>query len=499
MATCNDQITTADTGGVELRYIEEDCWGEDMASGKLKKMRFTSESLGVDRDTVVSDEINSDRQISDLIPTNFSASGDINCELSRSTYDDFIASALGGQWDELYEMRDSHSVANVSVNTAKRLVYPVTDAPGVAVGDVITTSGFDEAVNNGTFKVSIVSTQYVTVQPLSGGTDSPLVEEAGSATKEITTKISSLPGVSIWSKDSGYLIYTSETVRDGANLLVGNLVKLYNFATDANNVNVLVTAPVLDGTSYGHTILHHSELTGESNVRVGFLGSRITNGGDEISFYIEKEFTDIADGSTKRILSYSGMMVDRMSISVEAEAKTTVAFSFMGKTGATRTSTLLDDPEEATTTDVLTSTAKGATYISWEDSAGDTQSIDDAVIRSLTLDVANNLRNKTAIGTLGSIDVGQGRFSATGTFSMYLRDFNLYERYLSNDSFAIMFTIGDMDNDDCYGFYMPRVKITNSSIVAGGPDQDVMVDIGYQALRGDTDDADRTLYISKVA
>lgn len=88
---------SADSSRAQLRYAVEATPGT-AASGTFKNLRFTGESLNANRTTVSSTEIRSDRQISDLVTTGESASGDINIELSYAEYDDFLAAALQGTW-----------------------------------------------------------------------------------------------------------------------------------------------------------------------------------------------------------------------------------------------------------------------------------------------------------------------------------------------------------------------------------------------------------------
>jgi len=493
MATCTDQIATADTSGVELRYVTEECWGEETdltaADGKqLQKLRFTSESLGLDRSTVVSDEINSDRQISDLIPTNFSAVGDINGEWSTDTYDDFIGSALCSQWadaDEDMLWVDHEVDAWINVGGGLRFSVPA-DAPRLAdgttllqVGQKITLSGFSTAGNNGEKTIATSSDAVMTF--------SETMTQEGDATnkKPVTIKSSVITGVSV---DNGELVVP--TKYNPINGLLYQTIQLKNLSA-ANNIRVTVTGEREDGTNTRHTVTPSLTTQAATTAHASHFDvvSSTKNGSEEISFYIEKEFSDIADGTDKRILSYSGMVVDQMSIALEAEAKSTIRFSLLGKSSADRTATLIDDPADATSTDIISSSITGETNIVW-----DGGSTDESIIKSISIDTSNNYRNKTVIGQLGSIDVGKGRFSVTGSISLYLSDFDIYSRFLDNESFSLAFTLGG-DGKDGYSFLMPKVKITNSSIVAGGPDQDVMVDIGYQALgSGST----KTLYISKV-
>ena len=77
----------ADSSRTQLRYIEETTWGTTPASPTFANFRATGETMGLSKSTTQSAEIRSDRQVSDLIATSFSAGGGFGFELSQDTYD----------------------------------------------------------------------------------------------------------------------------------------------------------------------------------------------------------------------------------------------------------------------------------------------------------------------------------------------------------------------------------------------------------------------------
>lgn len=73
---------------VGLARAKEATYGVPSTTGSdWKKMRYTAESLTQDVQTVTSNEINDDRQTSDLIRSDLGASGSISFEFSHGTYD----------------------------------------------------------------------------------------------------------------------------------------------------------------------------------------------------------------------------------------------------------------------------------------------------------------------------------------------------------------------------------------------------------------------------
>ncbi len=91
-------MSIGDTSQVRVASILEATWGTTPNTPALQVARFTGESLNVNQENVVSDEIRSDRNVSDQIPVGRSADGSLNFELSYGTFDDFIAAALYSDW-----------------------------------------------------------------------------------------------------------------------------------------------------------------------------------------------------------------------------------------------------------------------------------------------------------------------------------------------------------------------------------------------------------------
>ena len=117
------------------------------------------------------------------------------------------------------------------------------------------------------------------------------------------------------------------------------------------------------------------------------------------------------------------------------------------------------------------------------------------LVKGITLQIENNVRGKQVVGLVGNADIGKGRFNVTGTLSTYFEDFRLYDKYLKNEGTSLVFTLTSPDGGT-YIFNMPNIKFTESSVMAGGPDQDVMVDGSFQALMDPA--SEKTLIITRV-
>jgi hypothetical protein len=86
----------SDSSSVQLFFVEETAWGEIPVISPLvlSELRFTNESLTQNTETATSEEIRSDRQVSDIIRTQVGAGGDAGTELSFGSHDPLIEGAL---------------------------------------------------------------------------------------------------------------------------------------------------------------------------------------------------------------------------------------------------------------------------------------------------------------------------------------------------------------------------------------------------------------------
>lgn len=163
MAQCTG--STADSSRVQVYMGEEECWGLDPTTVSprpvLTAVRFTGESLSHTQDSVTSDEIRSDGQITDLVRTQVGAEGDINFELSYGTFDRFFEGALRQDWDGEVDVNNgTGSPQTAAVTVASPLnVMSVAGSPSpfaaIQVGSFIRVSGSTASPsNNGFYEVT---------------------------------------------------------------------------------------------------------------------------------------------------------------------------------------------------------------------------------------------------------------------------------------------------------------------------------------------------------
>lgn len=96
----------ATSNAVELRISPEASFGQPAATPSFKKLRITGETLSLNSESAVSEEITTDRNRVNSVRVNKNVEGDISFELSCRSFDYLIQAALCGWW--------SNPVANLS-------------------------------------------------------------------------------------------------------------------------------------------------------------------------------------------------------------------------------------------------------------------------------------------------------------------------------------------------------------------------------------------------
>lgn len=199
--------------------------------------------------------------------------------------------------------------------------------------------------------------------------------------------------------------------------------------------------------------------------------SRLTNGTTKKSFSIEKQFADVA-----QFFLYRGQYVSKFSFGMNDGQLTEGSYSFMGKdeirAGATAMPTT---PIESQTYEIQNGIT-GAGNL-WEGGAP----LVSTSIKSITLDIDSALRAQGALGNLGPAGIGIGTISTKGKVTIYFADGNLYDKYAGSVYTQLTFSTLDIDGNG-YVFTLPRIKLTNGKVNAGGKNTDLMAEFDYECF-----------------
>ena len=129
-----------------LRYVTESSYGVTPSTPAMIDLRHTACTLGITKDAFQSNELRSDRQISDLRHGAIQVTGGFDFELSYGEYDTILESALFGAWAD---------------NVLKAGVTPKSFTMERAYADIAKYSSFTGCEAT-TFSLSVPSNNIVT-------------------------------------------------------------------------------------------------------------------------------------------------------------------------------------------------------------------------------------------------------------------------------------------------------------------------------------------------
>lgn len=364
-------------------YSPETAFGEyESGNPKFTNLRFTGESLQQQQPTTQSQEINDDRQVSDVIRTGLSYVGTINGEISYGTYDEILRLALlSAGWSTQQQVAAATTISA----TAGSGSYVIADS----------ANGFG----------SFVANQWVYVSGFTGG---------GVANNGFGKMTAAAAG-SITISHNG----------DGATVGAGD--------------EVTVT-----------------------------MASQIVNGVTLDTFNLEKEFADVTQFEQS-----AGGAIDRWGLNVTDDQLLGITFDVLARISRSAQTTLGDGSPTAAPT--------GGVFNAIDHVLAVFEGGEPHDITGLTLQYANNLRARTQVARLGAISLGSGTVVPTGNVQAHFSDPTQIDRYLNNEESALALIMGR--GADAYVLDMPAVKYTSGGRVAGGINQDVIQDMGFQAKK----------------
>lgn len=202
--------------------------------------------------------------------------------------------------------------------------------------------------------------------------------------------------------------------------------------------------------------------------------SVIKNGTALKSFTIQKHFQDL---TVPVFQNYSGVRVGGMTLDFKTGQILTGAFSMLGL-NATVGTTQIAGATFPGSPGVAESVMNAVTDLIEIKENGVTSTM---VIKSMSMNVNNNLRAQDGIGTLGHVGVALGKLDVTGNIEAYFTDLNSYNRFVSGTAFALSFKVNDA-NGDYYVFTFPSVKFESGNVVSGGLDQDLVFKGTWRAI-----------------
>lgn len=471
-------VTLSSGNRVRHAKIRESAFGVIPTSPAFQDLRVTGSTLQPNIDTVMSQELRTDRQIPDQTTVAVKAAGDLAFELSYSAFDQFLEEVLQGAWatkPNIVNTAAGTPISALSTTTA-------TVASGGAAfltNAIVQTTGFVLAANN-TVAVVASSTATTVVFPAStftadaspqAGATLRVVGQAG-ASGDITATASGLASTS--------LDFTTLGMAAGDWIKIGGSAAGNQFATGANNAFVRVTAIAAHALTCDNLPTGWTTDSGTGKTVYIWFGDTVYNSTTLWTSTIERSYTD---QGTPTYEYYTGSATDKLSLNLSASQIITGSASMVCANAqylTTRQSGATDIA--APTFPVLNATSNfGRIGV-----GGSTLSGPDYIM-SATMEFANNISQDMAVGTLSAVALNNGDFNVTGTINAYFGDITLLTNLLNNAATSLNFRFTDGNSPkETYVFDLPQVKYTSGQINDVAKNRPVMQALGYRAVLSPT-------------
>jgi hypothetical protein len=398
--------------------------------------------------------------VADVAQVDAGAAGSIGVEISYGAADPLIEAGLFSRFAPVAE------VAGAAVTSSS--AYGVASGGGAfAAGHLVRGQGFAGAANNGLHRVASATATAVTV----AGT--PLATETSAAAKTIrAVGFEGAEGDIEATADglaSTTLDFTTLGIVAGQWLAIGGGGAGQRFATAVDNGWVRVAAIAAHALTLDHLPEGWAADEGtDKTIRV-FFGDLLRNGVEEISFSIERDHADIG-----QVLLFRGQMVRLFRLTLATGRILEASFDLVGRDARRGTASFgTGDAEPAGTASVMN--AVGDVVLVREGGGG------AGIVRQMTVELDNNLRELKAVGALGNVAIGVGDATVRGTLEAYFEDGALYDKYLAGTDTSLAFVVAE--GAQAYVVTLPRVKLSSGRIEAGSRNGDCVLRFDLMGLR----------------
>lgn len=412
----------ADSNRTRLAIVRESTQGTLPASPRMRIAAMTGEQLSSSPNYFTPNTIRSDRMNIAPSPINDQNGGQVGFEFTyppdKSYLSEWIASAMWSDWVNM-PIRDNDGTADsviTDIGTTTDTIVCTTGATFV-VGHLVLNSGFALTANNGLFPVT------------TGGATS-LVSTSSSWVAETAPPAAARVEVVGFQGGSGVISATANGLASATaldfttlGLAVGQWIEIggtgtaFHFATAACRGYARITviaahALTCDNLPTGWT----TDAGSGKTIRV-FVSGYIRNGTTWISHSMERGYLD---QTVPSYILQKGMTVNTMAITINSGDAITGTVDFMGMSNSVGTSANGSTYAAAPTERVYTANISVGRI-----SENGAAVVSPNFVRNFTVNINNNLREDTAVGTRGAIRIGGGDNLITGQFNTYYGDTTL--------------------------------------------------------------------------
>jgi len=473
----------------------------------LTALRYTgAPGLAFTPTTVVSEEIRSDRQTSDLILVGGEAGGDTNFEMSFGAFDLLIESAMMS----LYSQNKFNLGATDIVSfAAGQIQLAAGEGDDYEVGHILRLDDLATGdQGDGVYELTVITVDLLTVVPHTAGTNAVLAAWTSGAETKLSV-CGLIPGavgdITMAAPASGEIVLTvanNNTMFDNARggnvdtlLTIGMWVKMARWPTAEAGNNVWARIKAIDTTARTLTFAAQTGMVlgaaAAERVEI-YFGDHVENGAQAVTahqFALERRFEDQVEVLRELFL---GMALNNFSIALAPQSIMTGAVTFFGfssavqvETGNAHVGTIAPALYETAPIDAAAATNPVYNTSSNVGRLGrGVDPIDTAGVNFVleaSIDLTNNLRRQEAVGVFGAAGIGVGEVGVTGTLRTYFDNKAILDQILANTETSLDISVVD-SNGRAMLFDMPRIKFAGGAPDVPGKNQDVTIPATYQAI-----------------
>jgi hypothetical protein len=472
------------TNRVKLSKVREATFGITPANPAFKTIRETSSSLNANPKTVITQEIRSDRQVTDLILVDMDAGGNVGGEIAFGVADDDFEEVLQGTWSS----NPVITIATLDIEISDLSATTATVAAGGAAfvaGMLTLLSGFPTTANNKLARVSSATATTI-VYPAATFTAETAPIPVGAAIRTIGLEGASGDLAAVTSGGNGLQSSALDfTTLPG--LAAGRWIKLgdgdnagHSFATAACNGFCRISAVAAHKLSFDVVPAGWAADTGTGITLRAFMGDALINGTTLRTSTIERQYLDHSPVDYEY---FTGQALNVFALDAKQAAIATYTKTYLGKAASITATRATGATDIAAPTYGVLNTSSNVGRIGFN---GATITGPNFVMAA-SININNNLRAQKAIGTLGAVGVGNGEFTVTGQLQTYFGDATVYNQVLNNTLTSYDLRLGRADgNRESLLIDFPSIKLSSGAPAVSGKNQDVMIQANFQAIMHST-------------
>lgn len=251
---------------------------------------------------------------------------------------------------------------------------------------------------------------------------------------------------------------------------LGDFVRIKGFQNTENNGVFAIQSKTENAI-----ILRDATLKDESNQLATLNTFRLQDGTDAISFFLEKQFSDLTE-----VHQVTGLMVAESRLSLSFDSPVSIQFSMMGQglSVQSQAKSQKSNTNELSKSPIFTAPTSVGKFLVYRDQRKTI--LDDAPIQSLSIQISNNLRKQSALNERQAVGYGSGKFLVTGEMSFFYGS-SLFASVMNEEDLALELWLMDPLGGH-FILILPRIRFTEASALLDGENRDMVLSTRYQAL-----------------